>query len=151
MRNQVSLDGRLTRDPEMKSSRNGTSVCQFTLAVERDYKQEGQPEVDFINCVVFGKRADVLAQYKGKGDFIGIDGRIQTGEYTDREGKTVKTTSIAVDKVHLHPGGKNQAKASQYARQGQSTTFKAYAEQPSMTYQDADGNEFMPMADDMPF
>lgn len=104
--NSVELIGRLTKDPEVKYSagQNQTAVCRFTLAVQR----EGREGADFVRCVAFGKAAENLAKYKKKGAQIAILGRIQTGSYEDRDGRTVYTTDIIADRVE-YIGGRTDA------------------------------------------
>ena len=91
--------GRLTKDPELRKTTGGTSVCNFTVAVNRRWKKEGQPDADFINCLSFGQTAEFVATYLAKGSLIAIDGRIQTGSYENAEGKRVYTTEIVVNSV----------------------------------------------------
>lgn len=88
--------GRLTKDVDMKYTPSGLAVARFTIAINRPFKnQNGEQEVDFINCVAFGKRAETIAQYVRKGHRIGITGSIQTGSY-EKEGRTIYTTDINV-------------------------------------------------------
>ncbi len=77
--NHVSLIGRLTADPELKRTANGNSACNFTLAVNRYKKVEGQPDADFIRCKAFGKTAENLCRYMHKGSQMAVTGSIQTG------------------------------------------------------------------------
>lgn len=95
--NHVSLIGRLTKDLELRKVPSGTSVVTFTLAVNRRFKAEGQPDADFIRCTAWGKTADVMCQYLNKGSQIGVEGRIQTGQYQDKNGSMVYTTDIVVE------------------------------------------------------
>lgn len=95
--NRVVLIGRLTKDIELRKTQSGTSVGSFTIAVNRRLKQEGQPEADFIRCTAWGKTAEIMSQYLAKGALVGIEGRIQTGSYQDRDGKTVYTTDVVVE------------------------------------------------------
>lgn len=95
--NKVLLIGRLTRDPEIRyTQQNNTAIARYTLAVERMVKNSEQ-SADFIRCVCFGKTAEFAEKYFYKGIKIAITGRIQTGSYTDQEGKTVYTTDIVVE------------------------------------------------------
>lgn len=97
--NKVILIGRLTRDPEMRySTNNNTAVARYTLAVNRQFKQEGGQEADFLPCVAFGKTAEFAEKYLFKGIRVAIEGKIQTGNYTNREGQKVYTTEIAVER-----------------------------------------------------
>lgn len=92
--------GRLTKDVELYSG--NTTVGKFTVAVNRQFKKEGQPEADFLRVVTFGKTAENCAKFIGKGRLVGITGRIQTGSYQDKEtGKTVYTTDILADNVQF--------------------------------------------------
>ncbi|ELC8415337.1 single-stranded DNA-binding protein [Clostridium perfringens] len=97
--NKVVLVGRLTKDPELKFTANkGTAVTRFTLAVNRDYKKEdGTQEADFINCIAYSKRAEVIAQYLTKGKRFSIAGSIRTGSYDAQDGTRRYTTYVVVD------------------------------------------------------
>lgn len=101
--NNVTLMGRLTRDPETRMSQSGTQVTKYTLAVDR--VGEG---ADFIPCVVFGKGAEFAEKYLTKGVKIGVVGRIQTGSYMAKDGHKVYTTEIAVDKQEFAESRKEQ-------------------------------------------
>lgn len=98
--NSVVLCGRLTKDPEIKSTEKST-VARFTLAVDRRIKTEGQPEADFISCVAFGKTADFIGKYFHKGMKMILEGRIQTGSYTNKEGAKVYTTDVIAESVEF--------------------------------------------------
>lgn len=94
--NRVSLVGRLTRDPDYRQG--DSSVVRFTIAVDRKYKnKEGRYDADFINCVAFKSSADFIAKYFTKGMRIGIDGHIQTGSYTNKDGQKIYTFEVVVD------------------------------------------------------
>lgn len=98
--NKVVLMGRLTRDPEVRHSQGQEpmAIARFNLAVDRRRKAaEGQQNADFISCVAFGKGAEALGKYVSKGGKICIDGHIQTGSYTNRDGQKVYTTDVIVD------------------------------------------------------
>lgn len=100
--NNVSLVGRLVRDPEVRYGQNeSVSVAKFSLAVERKYKRDGEPTVDFINCTVFGKSAEFTEKYFRKGMRVAITGRIQTGSYKNKDGQTVFTTEIIVESQEI--------------------------------------------------
>ncbi len=99
--NRVVLVGRLTKDPVLRKTANGASVTSFTLACTRRYKQEGQPDADFINTVVWNKTADSVSQYTHKGSLIGVEGRIQTRSYDDQSGKRVYVTEVVADSVQF--------------------------------------------------
>ena len=102
--NKVIIIGRFTRDPEIKYStgENATATARFSLAVNRRFKnKEGNYDADFINCVAFGKTAEFIEKYFTKGMAIGITGRIQTGNYTNKEGQKVYTTDVVVEETEF--------------------------------------------------
>ena len=92
--------GRLTRNPEVRYSQNGDvslAIARYTLAVDRRIKRQEEQDTDFINCVTFGKAAEFAEKYLQQGTKIAITGRIQTGSYTNKEGKKVYTTDVIVE------------------------------------------------------
>lgn len=97
--NKVILIGRCTRDPEVRYSQgdNATAVARYTLAVDRQFKRDGDQSADFINCIAFGKRGEFAEKYLRKGTKIAVVGRIQTGSYTNKDGQKVYTTDVIVD------------------------------------------------------
>ena len=97
--NKVILVGRLTRDPEVRYSQgeNTMAIARYTIAVNRRFKREGDPEADFIRCVVFGRAAEFAEKYFRQGLRIAISGRIQTGSYTNKEGVKVYSTEVVVE------------------------------------------------------
>lgn len=101
MINRVVLVGRLTKSPEIRKTQNGTSVCKFTLAVNRRVTVQGQPDADFISCVAWNKTADLMLQYLSKGSLIGIEGRLQTGRFTNNNGETIYTCDVMVDSLQF--------------------------------------------------
>ena len=101
MINRVVLVGRLTKSPELRKTQNGTSVCKFTLAVNRRVTGQGQPDADFISCVAWNKTADLMLQYLSKGSLIGIEGRLQNGRFTNNNGETIYTCDVMVDSLQF--------------------------------------------------
>ena len=98
--NKALLIGRLTRDPELRSTPAGRNVCQFSIAVNRTFTNaNGDREADFINCVVWDKQAENLVKYQKKGNQIAVDGRIQTRNYEDKDGKRVYVTEILANNI----------------------------------------------------
>ena len=92
--NNISLIGRLTRDPELRyAAGNGTAVCKFTLAVNRQFKKD---EVDFINCVAFGKTGEIISQYLSKGRMLGVQGSLQIGSYDAQDGTKKYTADVII-------------------------------------------------------
>lgn len=101
MINRVILVGRLTKDPELKSTQSNISFCNFTLAVNRQFSDEsGERQADFIQCIVWRKQAENLAQYQNKGALIGVEGRIQTRTYEGEQG-TKYITEVVCDSIQF--------------------------------------------------
>ena len=102
MINRAVLTGRLTKDPELRTTQSGLSVVSFNLAVDRPYKDNnGNYGADFISCVIWRKAAENFCNFTSKGSLVGIDGRIQTRNYDDNDGKKVYVTEIVVDNFAL--------------------------------------------------
>lgn len=102
MLNRAILTGRLTRDPELRYTTSGTAVVQATIAVDRQFKnQQGERKADFINLVIWRKAAENFANFTHKGSLVGIDGRIQTRTYENKQGQRVYVTEINVDSFSL--------------------------------------------------
>lgn len=100
--NKVTLVGRLTKDPELKFTPGaGTAVTTFTIAVNRRFKREGQPDADFIPVVVWGRMAEVTANYMSKGRQIGISGRIETRSYEAKDGTRRYVTEVIAEEVEF--------------------------------------------------
>lgn len=98
--NKVILVGRLTRDPEVRYSTSGDNqlaIARYTLAVDRRFRRDGEQSADFIRCVSFGRTAEFAEKYFHQGTKIVAEGRIQTGSYQDKDGKTVYTTEVVVE------------------------------------------------------
>ncbi|MGL9726677.1 single-stranded DNA-binding protein [Enterococcus sp. DIV0756] len=102
MINNVVLVGRLTKDPDLRYTANGTGVATFTLAVNRNFtNQSGNREADFINCVIWRKSAETLANYARKGTLLGVTGRIQTRNYENQQGQRVYVTEVVAENFQL--------------------------------------------------
>lgn len=102
MINRVILIGRLTKDPELKYTSSGTAVGTFGLAVNRQFtNSNGDREADFINCVIWRKSAENFANFTHKGSLVGIDGRLQTRNYENKQGQRVYVTEVVVDNFSL--------------------------------------------------
>jgi single-strand DNA-binding protein len=100
--NQVTLVGRLVRDPELRYTPEGTAVSNVTLAVSRNFRNsEGQYDADFVQCTLWKKTAENTVQYCRKGSVIGITGRIQTRNYNNQEGKKVYVTEVVAESVRF--------------------------------------------------
>lgn len=101
MLNRIILAGRITKDPELRSTNSGKPVCPFTLAVDRDYKPMGaQRETDFIDCVAYNGGAEFLKNYVMKGQMVAVSGRLQIREWTDREGTKLRAYEVLCNNVY---------------------------------------------------
>ena len=125
MINRVTLVGRLTKDPNF--TENQVAVANFTVAVNRTFKNKnGEQEADFINVVTFRKQAENVNNYLSKGSLVGIDGRIQTRNYENKEGQRIFVTEVVADSVQfLEP--KSQSKGQSQQQSGQAKPQQAPA------------------------
>ena len=107
--NKVLLHGRVAKDPDVKTTQSGQTFTRITIAVDRYTKAGEERKADFINCTAWGNTAQFLAKYFTKGKEILCEGRIQTGSYTDKDGKKVYTTDVVLDRVEFcgSSGAKN--------------------------------------------
>ncbi|HED6791974.1 TPA: single-stranded DNA-binding protein [Listeria monocytogenes] len=160
MMNRVVLVGRLTKDPDLRYTPAGAAVATFTLAVNRAFtNQNGEREADFINCVVWRKPAENVANFLKKGSLTGVDGRVQTRNYEGNDGKRIYVTEIVAESVQfLEPKqnavegstpNNNQNEAS-YSNNNKNGSYRASSSQNS----DSFANEGKPIDisdDDLPF
>ncbi len=124
--NKVILMGRLTRDPEIRYSQgeNSMAIARYTLAVDRRFKRDGEPTADFINCVAFGRQAEHAERYYRQGLKVVVCGRIQTRNYTNKDGVKVYTTEVVVDEQEF---AESKAASESHAGQFQSAPTPAPA------------------------
>lgn len=109
--NKVCLTGRITKNIELKYNQNNVAITSFNLAVTRKFKnQNGEYESDFINCIAYKSTAELLSKYVKKGDLLGIEGRIQTRNYEDKDGKRVYVTEVIVDSIDFLQSRKAESK-----------------------------------------
>ncbi|MCG2354750.1 single-stranded DNA-binding protein [Staphylococcus epidermidis] len=127
MLNRVVLVGRLTKDPEFRTTPSGVEVATFTLAVNRTYTNaQGEREADFINVVVFRKQAKNVNDYLSKGSLTGVDGRVQSRNYENNEGRRVFVTEVVADSVQfLDTKGNSQQNKQPQKQQEQTTETKS--------------------------
>lgn len=148
--NNVSLIGRLTKDPELRYTPSGVAVARFTLAVNRQYKKEGEQQADFINVVTWRKTAENTANFLRKGSLVGVVGRIQTGSYDGQDGKKVFTVEVVAENVQFL-----ESKSANNAPNGNGNT-NGYQQQQNAPQSNYGGQEpFNPSAtiddSDLPF
>ncbi len=122
--NKIILVGRLTRDPEVRSTSTGASTANFTVAVSRNFKnKEGNYDADFLPCVAFRAQADFVSKFFKKGSLIGVEGRVQTRNYDAQDGTKRYVTEVVVENIEF-VGGKNEGSSSQ-------PTDNSYVDAPS--------------------
>lgn len=124
--NKVVLMGRLTKDPEVRYSQGEKpmAIARYTLAVDRKFKRDGEPTADFINCIAFGKNGEFAEKYLHKGMKILIEGRWQSGSYTNRDGQKVYTNDCVVESCEFAESkNANQGERPQPAPQTDSDGF----------------------------
>jgi single-strand DNA-binding protein len=139
--NKAIIIGRLTKDPELRYTQGGTSVCSFSIANNRTYVSAGEKkeQVSFFNCVAWAKTGEVIAEYCKKGQRIGIEGRLQQRSWDDQEGKKRQTVEIVVDNF-------------QFLSPPRESGGEAVAESPSSSTQEHSPNTENPFSDeDIPF
>ncbi|MGT2800952.1 single-stranded DNA-binding protein [Streptococcus phage Javan290] len=116
MINNVVLVGRMTRDAELSYTQSNQAVATFTLAVNRNFKnQNGEREADFVNCVIWRQQAENLANWAKKGALIGVTGRIQTRNYENQQGQRVYVTEVIADSFQLLESKSKENKAANQA------------------------------------
>ena len=167
MLNIVVLMGRLTADPELRTTQSGLSVCRFTLAVDRNYAKAGtEKQTDFINCIAWDKKAEFVSRYFVKGQLVAVDGSIRTGSYTDNNGNKRYTTDVVVDNVNFtgdRRDGGGSRQGSSYSgnsyqpnNNGGNNNYNSAPRQdsaPAPTYSNGSASDFeeLPLDDDLPF
>lgn len=148
MINRVVLVGRLTKDPEFRTTQSGVDVSTFTLAVNRNFKSKnGEQQADFINCVVFRKQAENVNNYLNKGSLAAIDGRLQSRSYENKEGQRVFVTEVVCDSVQfLEPKNAQASNNNQSNNQVQRREKALQSDNPFNN-----SNNFDMDTDDLPF
>lgn len=147
MINAVVLMGRLVRDPEIRTTTSGKSVCSFSLAVERDFQRSEEKMADYFDCVAWGNTAEFVGKYFHKGRMIALQGRLQARTYKDREGNKRKVVEVIADKVSF-TGEKAEAIESKEAPK------EIRAKEPPVAYTSGDLSkefEVIPDDEDLPF
>lgn len=113
MLNKIILMGRLTRDPELRRTGNGTAVASFSLAVDRDFKsQSGEKETDFIDIVAWRSTAEFVSKYFSKGRMAVVEGRLQIRDWMDKDGGKRRTAEVVADNVYFGDAKKEAATAA---------------------------------------
>ncbi|HAC1209331.1 TPA_asm: single-stranded DNA-binding protein [Listeria monocytogenes] len=160
MMNRVVLVGRLTKDPDLRYTPAGVAVATFTLAVNRAFtNQNGEREADFIQCVVWRKPAENVANFLKKGSMAGVDGRIQTRNYEDSDGKRVFVTEVVAESVQFLEPKNNNAEGvtsnnyqneANYSNNNKTSSYRADTSQKSDSFA-SEGKPIDISDDDLPF
>ena len=118
--NKIILLGRLTRDPEVRYTQgdNSMAIAKFSLAVNRRFKKENEPEADFFNCTAFGKQAEFVEKYLKQGTKILLSGRIQNDNYTNKEGQKVYSIQIMVEEMEFAESKNNSTSEPSQSNDG---------------------------------
>ena len=164
MINRVVLVGRMTRDPELRRTNTGAAVTSFTLALNRNYNSADGQQADYINCVVWNKVAENVAQYCSKGSLVGVEGRLRSRTYDNAQGQRVYVTEVVCDSVQfletraqrernqssMNQGMMNQNPMDQYSQPAQPQTNNFQDMQTVELESDFD-NSYNIMEDDIQF
>lgn len=147
MLNLTILEGRLTRDPELRKTQSGIALATFTVACDRPRKKDAEQQADFINVVAWRKSAELLSNYFHKGDAVQVQGRIQTRTYDDKNGNKVFVTEVVAYNINFPLTSKNGGNSSN------SSTNKATAQNSAPAVEDpfVDTNNVEISDDDLPF
>ena len=151
MINRTVLVGRLTKDPELRYTSGNIAFARFTLAVNRTFAgPSGEREADFIQCIAWRRQAENLARFVRKGSLIGVEGRIQTGSYDDKDGIRQFTTDVVCDSVQfLEPKGSTNAQQDGDFNKDYKQSF--YEEKPQQKKQESSIPSIDVTEDDLPF
>lgn len=150
MLNKIFLMGRMTRDPELRHTASGTAVASFTLAVDRDFKnQDGEKEADFINCVAWKGTAEMLSRYFTKGRMAIVEGRLQSRKYTDKEGNNRIAYEVVASCVYFADSKRDEDSAGRYSgdrysNPSQAPGYGVSSSDSSDAYQDAEDDGELP-------
>ena len=146
--NRVILLGRLTKDPETRKTASGLSYCRFTVACDkRKTKDDKEPGANFITCAAWRQSADFIGDYGEKGMLVAVEGSIETGSYTDRDGRKVYTTDVLVDRIQLAESKKQR---SDYPSNGTSYTMAEASAHANEGFDVGDADAEV-TGDDLPF
>lgn len=140
MLNQIAIQGRIVRDPELRRTDSGKAVTSFSVACDRDFKnsQTGEKEVDFLDCVAWGSTAETVERYFRKGQMAMVTGRLQIRQYTDKNGQKRRYAEILVSSVYFCGSKESGTQASSGADNGYSTpAYQAPA--PAANFAELDG------------
>ena len=156
MLNRIVLMGRLTRDPELRRTQNGTAVASFSVACDRDYAAQGaERETDFIDIVAWRGTAEFVEKYFSKGRMIVVGGRLQIRNWQDKEGNKRRSAEVVADNVYFGDSKRDSADGGFNQSQGYAQSFNQIPQQPQPAYQapqnvSAASSDFSMLSDDDP-
>lgn len=127
MLNHITIMGRMTRDPELRRTGSGVAVASFTVAVDRDFGNNGEKETDFIDCVAWRQTGEFVNKYFEKGSMIIVSGRLQIRSWTDKDGNKRRTAEVVADNVYF--GDSNKKDSQHGSAPAEYTPAKAPAQQ----------------------
>lgn len=149
--NRVILMGRLTRDPELRTTPSGVSVCTFSIAVDRRFQAKGEEKkADFFNIVAWRQQGEFVSRYFKKGSMILVEGELQTRQYTNKDGQNVNVTEIVADQVTF-TGSKSESGSGSYSQSGDpgygtpppaSSSYSAPSDTGSADFSSADSDDY---------
>ncbi len=152
MLNTVIIMGRLTADPEMRSTASGLPVASFTLAVDRDFQSNGaERATDFIDVVAWRQRAEFVSKYFRKGQQMAVKGSLQTRSYTDKDGNKRRAWEVVADNVYF-ADSKRDSGSSEGATYGSNASYSNAASEQPASFSNGASEDFTPIIDDdLPF
>lgn len=115
MLNHITIMGRLTKDPELRRTGSGVAVTSYTVAVDRDFGQDGKKETDFIDCVAWRQTGEFVSKYFTKGSMIVVSGRLQIRSWTDKDGSKRRTAEVVADNVYFGDSKKSESSDTNYS------------------------------------
>ena len=127
--NRIILTGRLTDQAQLRYTQSNKAFARFTLAVNRQRKQDGTQEADFINCIAWDKTAELICNYLSKGSFIGVEGRLQTGTYEKADGSRGYTTDVLVQNVEFLEKKKSGQETTNNEQENTTDPYADFGEQ----------------------
>ena len=153
MLNNVALIGRLTAEPELKHTQSGLAFTRFTLAIDRNFKNNGEQQTDFINIVAWRQTAEFVEKYFHKGQLVAVEGSIQTGSYTDQNRQKRYTTEVSADRVHFAEPkrdsyGLNNGNNNYSPQPQQYSTQQNNYNAPASTYSNGNASDFEEIVSD---
>lgn len=153
MLNHITIMGRLTRDPELRTTSNQTPVASFTLAVDRDFadKQSGEKQTDFIDCVAWRQSADFVNKYFSKGSMAVVAGRLQIRDWNDKDGNKRRNAEVVVENIYFGESKRNDSAKAEQPHYQSRGNYRNESYDSDLHYPSAASFSTYDEDDDMPF